>query len=448
MTLAKDEFDLFVVGGGSGGVRASRLAANLGLRVGLAEEYRFGGTCVIRGCVPKKLMVFASDYANKFQESKGFGWNPNSPTFSWKKFSSSMLSEIDRLETLYESMLRSAGVQTFKQRAKLNSPSSIILDDGRIFKARYILLAAGGEPSKLSIQGEDQAISSNDVFSLAEMPKRLIVIGGGYIACEFASIFNGLGVKVRQIYRGEKILRGFDDDIRTHVENCMRDRGVIITNNVQLSSISKMKNGLQVCLSNGEKDRVDQVLLAVGRQPKIGTLGLDNVGLKITKTGAIQVDRFQKTSVDSIYAVGDITDRVNLTPVAIRDAVAFVETVFRNKKTSPDHSLIPTAIFTRPEVGTVGLTEVEAGAAYKIKIFKTSFAPMGNRISNRKEQMLIKLIVCCDTDKVLGCHIVGDGASEMIQVFGIAIKMGVKKSDLEATCAVHPTLAEEIVTLT
>ena len=448
MTLVKDEFDLFVIGGGSGGVRASRMAANLGLRVGLAEEYRFGGTCVIRGCVPKKLMVFASDYANKFQESKGFGWNTISPTFSWKRFSSSMLSEIDRLETLYESMLHSAGVQTFKQRAKLNSPSSIILDDGRIFKARYILLAAGGEPSRLSIQGEDQAISSNDIFSLAKMPERLIVIGGGYIACEFASIFNGLGVKVRQIYRGEKILRGFDDDIRTHVENCMRDRGVIITNNVQLSSISKMKNGLQVCLSNGEKDRVDQVLLAVGRRPKIGTLGLDNVGLKITKTGAIQVDRFQKTSVDSIYAVGDITDRVNLTPVAIRDAVAFIETVFRNKKTSPDHSLIPTAIFTRPEVGTVGLTEVEAAAAHKIKIFKTSFAPMGNRISNRKEQMLIKLIVCRDTDKVLGCHIVGDGASEMIQVFGIAIKMGVKKSDLEATCAVHPTLAEEIVTLT
>lgn len=445
--MAKDEFDLFVIGGGSGGVRASRLAANLGLRVGVAEEYRFGGTCVIRGCVPKKLMVFASDYASKFQDSKGFGWNYRSMSFSWRKFSNSMRSEVDRLENLYESMLHSSGVITFKQKAKLNGHNSVILHDGTILKAKYILLAGGSGPSKISIHGENLAISSNEIFSLTELPKKLLIVGGGYIACEFASIFNGLGVNVRQIYRGEKILRGFDNDIRTHVETCMINRGVNITNNVQLKSINKVKNGLEVYLSNGEKEISDQVLLAVGRRPKVKDLGLDKVDVRLTENGAIYVDQFLKTSIDSIYAVGDITDRLNLTPVAIKDAVAFINTVFCGKKTVPDHDLVPTAVFTRPEVGTVGLTEAEATIKHKIKIFKTSFSPMGNRISCREEQILIKLIVCHKTDKVLGCHIVGEGASEMIQIFGIAIKMGVKKSDLNATCAVHPTIAEEIVTL-
>ena len=280
--MAKDEFDLFVIGGGSGGVRASRLAANLGLRVGVAEEYRFGGTCVIRGCVPKKLMVFASDYASKFQDSKGFGWNYRSMSFSWRKFSNSMRSEVDRLENLYESMLHSSGVITFKQKAKLNGHNSVILHDGTILKAKYILLAGGSGPSKISIHGENLAISSNEIFSLTELPKKLLIVGGGYIACEFASIFNGLGVNVRQIYRGEKILRGFDNDIRTHVETCMINRGVNITNNVQLKSINKVKNGLEVYLSNGEKEISDQVLLAVGRRPKVKDLGLDKVDVRLT----------------------------------------------------------------------------------------------------------------------------------------------------------------------
>ena len=444
----KDEFDLFVIGGGSGGVRASRLAANLGLRVGLAEEFRFGGTCVIRGCVPKKLMVFAGDYASKFQESKGFGWESGNPSFSWEKFSHSMRSEIDRLEELYEKLLHSAGVVTFKQKAKLNGRSSIKLNDGTICRSKYILLAAGGEPKAISIQGESLTISSNEIFSLKSLPKKLIIVGGGYIACEFGSIFNGLGTQVTQIYRGEKILRGFDNDVRNHVESCMIARGITILNNVKPIRVSKIENGLEVVLSNGEYEIADQVLMAVGRNPKIENLGLDKVNLRLTKTGAIHVDQFQKTSTDSIYAIGDVTDRLNLTPVAIRDAAAFVDTVFRNKKTSPDHNLVPTAVFTRPEVGTVGLTEEEAIVDHSVKIFKTSFAPMGNRISNRREQFLMKLIVCRKTDKVLGCHLVGEGASEMIQIFSIAIKMGVKKRDLDATCALHPTLAEEIVTLT
>ena len=446
--MEKYDFDLFVIGGGSGGVRASRLAAKLGLNVGIAEEYRFGGTCVIRGCVPKKLMIFASDYASKIEDSKGFGWDVKTSFFSWKKFSKSMQSEVDRLEQLYEKMLNSSGVKTYKQKAKLYSNSSVILSDGTVLKAKYILLAVGGKPNAISIKGENLTISSNQVFSLKSLPKKLTIIGGGYIACEFASILNALGTKVTLIYRGEKILRGFDHDVRNHVESCMRARGIVIINNSYPNEINQIKNQLEISLSNGNHETSDKVLVAIGRKPNVTNLGLDKVDINLTESGAIDVDKFQKTSVDSIYAIGDVTDRLNLTPVAIRDAIAFVETVFQNKTKSPDHKLVPTAVFTRPEIGTVGLTETEAKNDHKIKIFKTSFYPMGNRISNRKEQVLMKLIVCCDTDKVLGCHIVGDGASEMIQILGIAIKMGVKKSDLDATCAVHPTLAEEIVTLT
>ena len=441
------EFDLFVIGGGSGGVRASRLAANLGLKVGIAEEYRLGGTCVIRGCIPKKLMVFASDYANKFKESEGFGWQLTSPSFSWVRFSNSMRSEIDRLEEVYENILSSSGVKIFKQKARIHSEYSVILDDGVICKAKYILLAGGGTPSKLQIKGEKLAITSNEIFSLKSLPKTLTIIGGGYIACEFASIFNGLGTKVTLVYRGEMILRGFDNDIRDYVERVMRSNGVVIKNNTEIIGINKSEERLTVELSNGEKHFSDQVLLAVGRQPRTEGLGLDRVNMCLTKSGAIQVDEFQKTSVASIFAVGDITDRFNLTPVAIRDAAAFVKTVFEGEKTPSDHQLIPTAVFTRPEVGTVGLTEEEAKASYSIKTYKTLFSPMGNRLSKKAEKVFMKLLVCSESDKVLGCHMVGEGASEIIQIFGIAIKMGARKSDLDATCAVHPTLAEELVTL-
>lgn len=446
--MVNDEFDLFVIGGGSGGVRASRLAANLGLKVGIAEEYRLGGTCVIRGCIPKKLMVFASDYRNEFKDSEGFGWKFDTFSFSWDKFSTSMQIEIDRLETVYENILSSSGVEIFRQKARVNSSSSVILTDGRICKAKYILLATGGEPSKLGIEGENLAISSNEIFSLKALPKTLTIIGGGYIACEFASIFNGLGTKVILVYRGEMILRGFDHDVRNQVEKSMSAKGVIIKNNTMVNNIDRFEDSLMVNLSNGERVLSDQVLLAVGRQPKAEGLGLDTVDMQLTKSGAIQVDKFQKTSVKSIYAVGDITNRLNLTPVAIRDAAAFIKTVFEGEKTASDHHLVPTAVFTRPEVGTVGFTEEEAKESHNIKTFKTLFSPMENRISKSEQKVFMKILVCSQTDKVLGCHIVGKGASEMIQIFGVALKMGLKKSDLDSTCAVHPTLAEELVTLT
>ena len=445
--MAEYDFDLFIIGAGSGGVRAARLASKLGKKVAIAEEYRFGGTCVIRGCVPKKLMVFASSYSKIFKEGKGYGWDQKNASFSWNKFSKSMNFEIDRLEEIYRDLLISSNVKVFRQKAKLYSSNSVILNDKTKITAKYILIATGGDPQKLEIEGGNLSISSNDIFNLPSLPKKMIIIGGGYIACEFASIFNGLGVEVTLLYRGDRILRGFDDDIRENIEVSLIQKGINISNNCFPTLIRSNNKKLELFINKNSHLKTDIILSAIGRKPKIINLGLDNVSLDLTKNGAIKVNEFQQTSTKSIYAIGDVTDRLNLTPVAIRDAKALISTLFENKKQSPDHELVPTAIFTKPEVGTVGLTEKEARNNFEVKIYKTLFSSLGSRITNNKDKIMMKLVVCNKTDKILGCHIVGDGASEMIQMFGISMKMGVKKKDLDSTCAVHPTLSEEIVTL-
>ena len=445
--MAEYDFDLFIIGAGSGGVRAARLASKLGKKVAIAEEYRFGGTCVIRGCVPKKLMVFASSYSKIFKEGKGYGWDQKNASFSWNKFSKSMNFEIDRLEEIYRDLLISSNVKVFRQKAKLYSSNSVILNDKTKITAKYILIATGGDPQKLEIEGGNLSISSNDIFNLPSLPKKMTIIGGGYIACEFASIFNGFGVEVTLLYRGDRILRGFDDDIRENIEVSLIRKGIKISNNCYPTLIRLNNKKLELFTNNNSHLKTDIILSAIGRKPKIMNLGLDNVSLDLTKNGAIKVNEFQQTSTKSIYAIGDVTDRLNLTPVAIRDAKALISTLFENKKQSPDHELVPTAIFTKPEVGTVGLTEKEARNNFDVKIYKTLFSSLGSRITNNLDKIMMKLIVCNKTDKILGCHIVGDGASEMIQMFGISMKMGVKKKDLDSTCAVHPTIAEEIVTL-
>ena len=445
--MAEYDFDLFIIGAGSGGVRAARLASKLGKKVAIAEEYRFGGTCVIRGCVPKKLMVFASSYSKIFKEGEGYGWNQKNVSFSWNKFSKSMNFEIDRLEEIYRDLLISSNVKVFRQKAKLYSSNSVTLNDKTKITAKYILIATGGDPQKLEIEGGNLSISSNDIFNLPSLPKKMIIIGGGYIACEFASIFNGFGVEVTLLYRGDRILRGFDDDIRENIEVSLIRKGIKISNNCYPTLIKLNNKKLELFTNNNSHLKTDIILSAIGRKPKIMNLGLDNVSLDLTKNGAIKVNEFQQTSTKSIYAIGDVTDRLNLTPVAIRDAKALISTLFENKKQSPDHELVPTAIFTKPEVGTVGLTEKEARNNFDVKIYKTLFSSLGSRITNNLDKIMMKLVVCNKTDKILGCHIVGDGASEMIQMFGISMKMGVKKKDLDSTCAVHPTLSEEIVTL-
>ena len=445
--MAEYDFDLFVIGAGSGGIRAARLASKLGKKVAIAEEDRFGGTCVIRGCVPKKLMVFASSYSKIFKEGRGYGWDQKNISFSWNKFSKSMNFEIDRLEKIYNELLISSNVKVFKQKAELSSSNSVILNDKTKYTSKYILIATGGEPQRLEIEGGNLAISSSDIFNLPSLPKKIVIIGGGYIACEFASIFNGLGVEVTLLYRGDRILRGFDDDVRENIEQSLLQKGIKIFNNCFPTLIRSNDKNLELLTNKISLLKSEIILSAIGRKPKTLNLGLDKVSLDLTKTGAIKVNKFQQTSTKSIYAIGDVTDRLNLTPVAIRDAIALISTIFEHEKKSPDHELVPTAIFTKPEVGTVGLTEKEARNNFDVKIYKTLFSSLGSRFTNNHDKIMMKLVVCNKTDKILGCHIVGDGASEMIQMFGISMKMGVKKKDLDSTCAVHPTLAEEIVTL-
>ena len=445
--MAEYDFDLFVIGAGSGGIRAARLASKLGKKVAIAEEDRFGGTCVIRGCIPKKLMVFASSYSKIFKEGRGYGWDQKNISFSWNKFSKNMNFEIDRLEKIYNELLISSNVKVFKQKAELASSNSVILNDKTKYTSKYILIATGGEPQRLEIEGGNLAISSSDIFNLPSLPKKIVIIGGGYIACEFASIFNGLGVEVTLLYRGDRILRGFDDDIRENIEQSLLQKGIKIFNNCFPTLIRSNDKNLELLTNKISLLKSEIILSAIGRKPKTLNLGLDKVSLDLTKTGAIKVNKFQQTSTKSIYAIGDVTDRLNLTPVAIRDAIALISTIFEHEKKSPDHELVPTAIFTKPEVGTVGLTEKEARNNFDVKIYKTLFSSLGSRFTNNHDKIMMKLVVCNKTDKILGCHIVGDGASEMIQMFGISMKMGVKKKDLDSTCAVHPTLAEEIVTL-
>jgi len=444
------DYDLFVIGGGSGGVRAARIAAGYGARVGIAEEYRYGGTCVIRGCVPKKLFVYASHFAEAFEDAVGFGWTTKKVEFDWPTLIANKDAEIDRLNKVYMKNLEAAGVELHHCRAELRDAHSVrLIGEERHVTAKYILIATGGVPNiDPGLPGVEHVITSNEAFHLDQLPERIVVAGGGYIAVEFAGIFNGLGVDTTLLYRGEKILRGFDEDVRDHLTAEMKKKGVDIICGEVFSKIEKKEGVLHGTLTNGEVIEADQIMFAIGRAPYTDGLGLEHAGVELKANGAIKVDEYSKTSIDHIYAVGDVTDRVALTPVAIREGHAFADTVFGGKDVKVNHGLIPTAVFSQPEIGTVGLTEAQARERFgEVDIYKSTFRPMKHTLSGRDERMLMKLIVEPKSDKVLGCHIMGPDAGEMAQLLGISLKMGATKADFDATIAVHPTAAEELVTM-
>ncbi|MGH1330805.1 MAG: glutathione-disulfide reductase [Paracoccaceae bacterium] len=440
------DYDLFVIGGGSGGVRAARITAAGGAKVALAEEFRMGGTCVIRGCVPKKLMVFASSYANAFSDARGFGWDVQAGAFDWPKFQGRLAAELSRLEAIYDRNATNAGVEIFHQRAVVTGPHEVRLADGKVISAKHILIAVGGRPFvPENIPGAELALTSNEIFDIKALPEKLLIVGGGYIACEFAGVFNGLGSKVTQYYRGAQILRGFDDEARGLISEAMRARGVDLHVGTDVERMEERDGKIWVKATNGHEELFDQVLYATGRVPTTAGLGLEDVGVALGRNGEVVVDDYSQTNIPSIYAVGDVTDRVNLTPVAIREAVAFHQTVFLGAPTKPDHALIPSAVFTQPEFGTIGMSEEQARDEGPIEVYSAAFKPMQHSFIGNEERVMFKLIVCAETRKVLGCHILAQGAGEMIQLVGVAIKMGATKEDFDATVAVHPTMAEEIV---
>lgn len=447
--MTKYDYDLFVIGAGSGGVRAARIAANYGARVAVAEEYRVGGTCVIRGCVPKKLFVYASHFADEFEESAGFGWTVEGARFDWKTLISNKDKEIDRLNGIYIRNLQNAGVEIIESRATVVDAHKVRLEaTGREVTAERILIAVGATPFVPELPGIEHAITSNEAFHLDELPKRVVVVGGGYIAVEFAGIFNGLGAKTMQLYRGPLFMRGFDDDLRTLLAEEMAKKGVDLRMDADIKSIDKAGGELRLTLTNGDVVKTDAVMYATGRVPNTKGLGLEAAGVALGKSGEVIVDEYSQTSVPSIYAVGDVTDRANLTPVAIREGHAFADTVYGGRKVMVDHSIIPTAVFSQPELGTVGLTEALARARCpEIDLYKTTFRAMKNTLSGSQERTFMKLIVDAKTDKVLGVHLIGPGSGELIQAVGIAVTMGATKAQFDATIAVHPTAAEELVTL-
>src|SRR5476651_402404 len=447
--MADHDVDLFVIGAGSGGVRAARVVSSYGARVMIAEEFRVGGTCVIRGCVPKKLLVYASRFSADFEDAAGYGWTVADPTFSWPALIANKDREIDRLEAAYTTTLERHKVELVKTRAVLEDAHTIRLSTGARVRAETILIATGAAPYHgAQIAGLDHVISSNEAFHLKELPKRILIQGGGYIAVEFAGIFAGLGSDVTLVYRGDNILRGFDNDVREHLRGEMVKRGIKIITKQTVAAIEKVDHGYDVELSDNEQVIVDLVMFATGRKPNVHGLGLETVGVRLGETGGIAVDEFSKTTVDNIYAVGDVTNRINLTPVAIREGHAFADSVYGGKPTKVDHTNVPTAVFSEPELGVVGLTEAQARAHLaKVDIYKTSFRPMKATLSGRDTRIFMKLLVDGITGRVVGCHIVGPDAGDLIQVIGIAVKMGATKADFDATMAVHPTAAEELVTM-
>ena len=442
------DFDLFVIGGGSGGVRAARIAASEGkARVGLAEESRMGGTCVIRGCVPKKLMVFAASYAGHLEDARAFGWDVHSNGFDWPSFQRSLHRELARLEAVYRDGLTNAGVTIFDLRAVILDPHTVQLADGSCKTAAHILVATGGRPSVPELSSPAKVLTSNEIFDVPELPKSILIVGGGYIASEFACILNGLGVAVTQYYRGAQILRGFDDEARGHVAEAMRAHGIDLHVGTDIMAITEVQRGFRVKSTNGTEQIFEQVMHATGRTPNTAGLGLEAAGVQLGRQGQILVDDYSQTAVPSIYAVGDVTGRINLTPVAIREGHAFADTVFNGRPTKADHELVPSAVFTHPELGSVGLSEVQARDREPIEVYATAFRAMQSAFAGRPDRVLMKLIVSRATRRVLGCHIVAEHAGELIQLATIAIKMGATKEDFDRTVAVHPTMAEELVTL-
>lgn len=443
------DYDLFVIGAGSGGVRAARIAAQHGAKVAVAEDYRVGGTCVIRGCVPKKLFVYASHYAEAFEDAVGFGWTTEKVSFDWPTLVANKDKEIDRLNKAYIRNLEGAGAELIMARASFVDHHTIALSDGRQVTAKYVLIATGATPFvPLHLPGRELAITSNEAFHLDRLPARICIVGGGYIAVEFAGIFNNLGVETVLIYRGEKILRGFDDDLRDHLTAEMKKKGIEFRLGCDVAKIERSGSGVRITCNDDAVFGAGQIMYATGRIPNVKGLELERVGVELTPHYAVKVDEYSRSSIDNIYAVGDVTNRLNLTPVAIREGHAFADTVFGGRDIKVDHTNVPTAVFSQPEIGTVGMTEAQARATgHTVDIYKTSFRPMRHTMTGRDERMLMKLVVDTGSDKVLGCHIVGPDAGEMAQLLGIAVKMGATKADFDATMALHPTAAEELVTM-
>ena len=447
--MSQYDYDLFTIGAGSGGVRASRIAAGFGAKVAVAEEYRVGGTCVIRGCVPKKLFVYALEFSKNFKAAKGFGWDVGETTFNWSKLIANKDAEIDRLEGIYDRNLGNSDVEVIRDRAIIKDKHTIhLVNENRDVTAKYILIATGASPFKPQIEGIEHAITSNEAFDLKQLPSDIVVVGGGYIAVEFAGIFNGLGVNTHLIYRGEKILRGFDQDLQDGLAGELTLAGMDVQVMTDITKIEKQADGLLLHLNTGKTIKTGAVMYATGRVPHVKDLGLEALGIEQGRIDEIKVSPQSQTNVDNIYAVGDVTDRANLTPVAIREGNAVAETLFNNNPMAVDHSLIPTAVFSQPELGTIGLTEAQARDEYEdIHVYVSSFRPMKNILAGSDSKMMMKLIVDQKTDKMLGVHIMGPDAGEMIQLVGITMRMGATKADFDATMAVHPTAAEELVTM-
>ncbi|MEX1148117.1 MAG: glutathione-disulfide reductase [Sphingomonadales bacterium] len=443
------DFDLFVIGAGSGGVRASRMAAGYGARVGICEDYRVGGTCVIRGCVPKKLLVYAAGYKAQLADAAAFGWDVGETTFDWATLIANKDREIDRLNGLYLQTLKNAGVELLNGRGRLLDANTVEVsgaDGTRVVTAKHILIATGGWPVMPPVPGIEHAISSNEAFQLERLPERIAVVGGGYIAVEFAGIFHGLGARVNLLYRGEKILRGFDMDVRDTLTEAMLAKGLDLRVGVNVTCIEKANGGLMLSLTDGSTLEVDAVMYATGRAPNTEDLGLDAADVMVDANGAVVVDQYSKTSAANIYAVGDVTDRVALTPVAIREGAAVAATLFGGKPTAVNHDHVPSAVFSQPEVATVGMTEDTARAAYgDVDVYVSRFRPMKYTLPGRDERALMKLVVDRATDRVLGAHMVGPDAAEIIQGVAVAITSGATKTDFDITLAIHPSSAEELV---
>jgi glutathione reductase (NADPH) len=451
--MATHDLDLFVIGGGSGGVRAARMAAQAGARVAIVESYRYGGTCVIRGCVPKKLLVYASHFHEDFEDAAGFGWRVGEAGFDWARLIANKDREIDRLEGVYERLLKESGVEVLRGHGRLLDAHRVRVEtaDGEgetTRSAETVLIATGGRPVFPPGAGWEHGISSNEAFHLERLPERIAVYGGGYIAVEFAGIFNGLGAEVTQIYRGPQILRGFDDDVRAALAQEIRKKGIDLRVECDIASIDRAGHHLELTMRDDSVMETDMVLYATGRSANTAGLGLEAAGVELDANGAVVVDEFSRTAAPSIYAIGDVTDRINLTPVAIKEAMAFVDTVYGGKPTSPDHDCVPSAVFSQPSVASVGLTEAEARAKFaEVDIYKSTFRALKHTLGGGDEQTMMKLVVDGASDRVVGCHMVGPDAAEIIQGMAIAVKCGATKAQFDATVGIHPSAAEEFVTM-
>ena len=445
--MADYDFDLYVIGAGSGGVRAARISANYGAKVGIAEERYLGGTCVNVGCVPKKLLVYASHFAEDFNDAAGFGWTVGKPKFDWPTLITNKNQEIERLNDIYGRLLGNAGVELHEGRASLVDAHTISVN-GQTHTAKNILIATGGWPVVPNIPGREHAITSNEAFFLDNLPERTIIVGGGYIAVEFAGIFHGLGSEVTQLYRGSHFLRGFDDDVRTFLADEMCKKGIDLRFNTNITRIKKKKDVYLAELEDGTQIETDLIMYATGRTPNAKGIGLEEAGVELNAKGAIVVDDYFQSSVSSIYAIGDVIDRIALTPVAIAEGMVLAANMFRGETGTMDYADVPTAVFSQPNIGTVGLTEAQAREAYSaIDIYTSSFTPMKHTLSGNDEKTFMKLIVDRESDRVIGFHMVGPDAGETTQGIGIALKCGATKAQFDATVGIHPTAAEEFVTM-